>query len=65
MQKSEVGVSGGPRELGSAALTLSYSQHFPEIDKNLEGYMNVRLRRKTLIKQVNCLPEITLKTQPT
>lgn len=45
----------------SLALTLSYNQHFPEINKSLQGSMNLRLRRETLIKQLNCQSEVTLK----
>lgn len=58
---SEVGASGACWTDFSLALTLSYNQHFPEINKSLQGYMNLRLRRETLIKQLNCQSEVTLK----
>lgn len=61
MLNSEVGASGACWTDFSLTLTLSYNQHFPEIDKSLQGYMNLRLRRETLIKQLNCQSEVTLK----
>lgn len=53
MQKSEVGDSGatGAAELTSLpALTGNYKQPVPEINKRLQGYVNLRLRRETLMK---------------
>lgn len=63
MLKSEGGRLQGPTgatELTSPALPLSYHQHFSEIDKSLQGYMDLRLGRETLIKQLHCQSEVTL-----
>lgn len=45
----------------SPTLPLSCKQRFPEINKSLWGYMNLRLSRETLIKQLNYQSEVTLK----
>lgn len=61
-QRSESPGATGAAELTFLpALTLSYKQHLPKINKNLQGYMNLRLRREILIKQLNCQLEVTLK----
>lgn len=36
----------------SPSLALSYHQHFSEIDKSLQSYVDLRLGRETLIKQL-------------
>lgn len=63
MLKSEGGrlqAPAGAAELTSPAHTLSYRQHFSEIDKTLQSCVNLRLGRETLIKQLNCQAEVTL-----
>lgn len=57
---SLLGSVGAAERTSLPALTLSYNQHFSEINKSLQSYMNLRHRRETLIKQLNCHLEVTL-----
>lgn len=63
MLQSEAGVSGatGAAQGTSLPALRELQQHFPEHGKTLQGDASLRLWTETLIKQLNCQSQVTLK----